>query len=123
MWTINGFPVYIVISGWGMHEKLACLYCMENNKAFMLTNDGKTSFFLLPTMILSNGSQVHKCDFFVGRPEKDVTLPLPSGDELYDVVSEYDDIVFGFQSGKQKYLDFGLTYKLVKQSIFWKFCY
>jgi hypothetical protein len=46
MWTINGFPVYRVIFGWGMHEKLACLYCMENNKAFMLTNDGKTSFFI-----------------------------------------------------------------------------
>jgi hypothetical protein len=62
-------------------------------------------------------------DCFVGRAKKDVTFPLPSGDELYDVVSEYDDIVFDFQSGKQKYLNFRLTYKWVKQSIFCKFCY
>ena len=33
-----------------------------------------------------------------------------SGKELYDAVLEYGDIVFGFQSGKYKFLDFGLTY-------------
>jgi hypothetical protein len=31
------------------------------------------------------------------------------GEELHDVVSEYGDIVFGLQSGKQKFLGFGLT--------------
>jgi hypothetical protein len=28
---------------------------------------------------------------------------VSSSDELHDVVSEYGDIVFGFQSGKQKF--------------------
>jgi hypothetical protein len=49
-------------------------------------------------------------DFFVGRVEKDVAPPCLSGEELYDMVSEYDDIVFGFQSGKQKFSGFGLTH-------------
>jgi hypothetical protein len=40
-------------------------------------------------------------DFFIGRVEKDVAPPYLSGEELYDMVSQYDDIVFGFQSGKQ----------------------
>jgi hypothetical protein len=44
MWSINDFPTYEMISGWSMHEKLACPYSMENNKAFTLTNRGKTSF-------------------------------------------------------------------------------
>jgi len=35
-------------------------------------------------------------DFFVGRVERDVALPLLWGEELYDVVLEYNDIVFGF---------------------------
>ena len=39
-------------------------------------------------------------DFFVGRVEKDVAPPCLSGEELFDVVSEYGDIVFGLQSGK-----------------------
>jgi hypothetical protein len=49
-------------------------------------------------------------DFFIGRVEKDVAPLRLSGEELYDVVSEYDDIVFGFQSSKQKFPGFGLTH-------------
>jgi hypothetical protein len=36
----------------------------------------------------------------------------------YDMVLEYNDILFGFQSGKQKFFDIGLTYNWVKRSIF-----
>ena len=45
MWTINEFPTYVMVSGWSTHGKLACPYCMENNKAFTLTNEGKAFFF------------------------------------------------------------------------------
>jgi hypothetical protein len=46
MSTINDFPVYGTISSWNTHEKLACSYCIENNKAFTITNGGKISFFI-----------------------------------------------------------------------------
>jgi len=59
MWTINDFPAYEMVFGWITHGKLAYPYCMENNKAFTLTNRGKT-FFLLPLAFLTNGSQVQK---------------------------------------------------------------
>jgi hypothetical protein len=62
-------------------------------------------------------------DFFVGRIEKDVAPPHLSGEELYDVMSEYGDIVFGFQSGKQKFPCFCLTHNWVKWSIFWELSY
>jgi hypothetical protein len=45
MWTINDFPAYGMVSGWSTHGKLASPYCMENNKAFTLTNGGKAFFF------------------------------------------------------------------------------
>ena len=45
MWTINDFLAYGMVSGWSMHVKLKCSYYMENNKAFTLTNRGKTFFF------------------------------------------------------------------------------
>jgi hypothetical protein len=45
MWTINDFLAYGMVSGWSTHGKIACSYCMENNKAFTLTNRGKASFF------------------------------------------------------------------------------
>jgi len=59
MWIINDFPAYGMVSGWSTHEKLACPYCMENNKAFTLTNGGKAFFFLSPSF-LATESQVQK---------------------------------------------------------------
>ena len=53
MWTINDFPAYGMLSGWSTHEKLACPYCMENNKTFTLTNRGKAFFFLLSPSFLA----------------------------------------------------------------------
>jgi len=62
-------------------------------------------------------------DFFFGRVENDVASPCLSGEELHDVVLEYGDIVFGLQSGKQKFPGFGLTHNWVKRSIFWELPY
>jgi len=39
-------------------------------------------------------------DFLKGKVEKDVALPVLLGEELYDVVSQYEDIIFGFQFSK-----------------------
>jgi hypothetical protein len=97
MWTINDFLAYGMLSSWSTHEKLACPYCMENNKAFTLANRGKASFFychrhFLP---LNHRYRKNRKDFFVGRVEKDVASPLLSSEELHDVISEYGNIVFG----------------------------
>jgi hypothetical protein len=112
IWTINNFPAYGMVSGWSTHEKLAYPYCMENNKAFTLTNRGKASFFYCHRRFLPPNYRYRKNinDFFVGRVEKDVTPLRLSGEELPDVVSKYGDIVFGLQSGKQKFPGFGLTH-------------
>jgi hypothetical protein len=125
IWTINDFPAYGMLSFWSTHGKLACPYCMKNNKAFTLANGGKASFFychhrFLP---LNHRYRKNKKDFFVGRVEKDVASPRLSGEELLDVVSEYGDIVFGLQSGKQKFSGFGLPHNWVKRSIFWELPY
>jgi len=125
MWTINDFPTYRMVSGWSTHGKLACPYCMENNKAFTLTNRGQASFFDCHRRFLPPNHRYKKNrkDFFVGRVEKDVTPPHLSGEELLDVVLEYGDIMFGLQSGKQKFPGVGLTHNWVKRSIFWELPY
>jgi hypothetical protein len=124
MWIINDFPAYGMFSGWSTHGKLACPYCMEN-KAFTLANGGKASFFYCHRRFLPLNHRYRKNrkDFFVGRVEKDVASPRLSGEELHDVVSEYGDIVFGLQSGKQKFPGFGLTHNWVKRSIFFELPY
>jgi hypothetical protein len=125
MWTVNDFPTYGMLSGWSTHAKLACPYCMENNKAFTLAKGGKASFFDCHRRFLPLNHRYKKNikDFFVGRVEKDVASPRLSSEELHDVVSEYGDIVFGLQSGKQKFHGFGLTHNWVKRSMFWELPY
>jgi hypothetical protein len=102
MWTINDFLAYGMVSCWSTHGKLACPYCMKNNKAFTLTNGGKTSFFYYLRRFLPPNHRYRKNikDFFIGRVEKDVAPPRLFSEELHDVVSEYGDIVFSLQSGK-----------------------
>ena len=72
MWTINDFPVYGMFSSWSTHRKLACPYCMENNKAFTLANGGKASFFDCHHRFLPLNHRYRKNikDFFVGKLEK-----------------------------------------------------
>src|SRR4051812_9183387 len=40
MWTINDFPAYGMLSGWGTHGKMGCPHCMGNKKG------GKNSWFV-----------------------------------------------------------------------------
>jgi len=125
MWTINDFSAYGMVSGWSTHGKLVCPYYMENNKAFTLTNGGKAFFVYCHLCFLPHNHMYRKKrnDFFVGRIENDVAPPRLSGEELFDVVSEYGDIVFGLQSGKQKFPSFDLTHNWVKRSMFWELPY
>jgi hypothetical protein len=116
MWTINDFSTYGMVFGWSMHGKLACSYCIENNRAFTLINRVKASFFYCHRHFLPTNHRYRKNrkDFFVGKVEKDVAPPRLFGEELHDVVLEYGDIVFSFQSGKKKFPSFGLTHNWVK---------
>jgi len=89
IWTINDFPTYRMVSGWSTQGKLACSYCMKNNKAFTLTNRGKASFFYCHCCFLPPNHRYKKNrnDFFIGRVEKDVAPPHLSGEELHCVWS------------------------------------
>ena len=82
MWTINDFPAYGMVSGLSTDGKLACPYCMENNKAFILTNGGKASFFYCHRhFLLTNYRFRKKRIFFIGRVEKDVASLCLFGEE------------------------------------------
>ena len=110
-----------------MHEKLACLYCMENNKAFTLTNGGKSSFLTITVVFCHQiiGTERTKRISLLAKLKRMLPPPPPrlSSEELHDVALEYGDIVFGLQLGKQKFPGFGLTHNWVKRSIFWELPY
>ena len=98
---------------------------MENNMVITLTNSSKASFFYCHKQLLPMDHKYRRKIkvFFVGKVENNVAPLLWSREKLYDVGSKYNDVVFGFQFGMQKFLRFGLTYNWVKRSIFWALLY
>ena len=52
--------------------------------------------------------------FSRGNVEKDVALPILSGEELYNEVSKYKGIVFCFYFGKRKFHGFNVIYNWIK---------
>jgi len=126
MWTINDFLAYGMVSGWSTHGKPTCPYYMENNKAFMLTNEGKASFFYCHRRILPPNHRYRKNrnDFFVGKAEKELH---PRVFLVKNCMMLYQSTVIlclvSNQSGKQKFPSFGLTHNWVKRSIFWELPY
>jgi len=88
---------------------------MENNKAFTLTAlMVKLLFFSPKVLVKSLLIQKNRNDFLKGKAKKDVILLVLLGKKLYDVISRYKNIVFGFQFGKQKFSSFGVPHDWVK---------
>jgi hypothetical protein len=74
------FFAYKIVSGWNTLEKLSCPYYKEINKAFTLTNGGKTSFCYCHRQFLPTNHKYIKNKNFVGIVERDVTPQLLSGE-------------------------------------------
>jgi hypothetical protein len=53
-----------------------------------------------------------------GKDKKDIASPIPSGKEVYDEVSQYRSIIFGFYFGKQNFFNVGVIYNWVKRNNF-----
>ena len=82
LWTINDFPVYLILSSWSAVGKLACPYCMEHSQAFTSTNGWKTSWFDNHRKFLyhEHHVQCNKNTFIKKRTEMSTTPPIKIGD-------------------------------------------
>ncbi|KAK2362060.1 hypothetical protein QL285_087156 [Trifolium repens] len=84
MWTINDFPTYGMLSGWGTHGKLACPICMEDTKAFTLKNGGKATWFYCHRRFLpfDHSFRRSKTAFVKGENETRGPLLEQSGSDM-----------------------------------------
>lgn len=91
LWTISDFPAYGMLSGWSTSGKKACPYCMENSKAFSLSNGGKVSWFDCHRQFLPQHHPFrrNKNDFKKNRIELSTSLPTLTGEE---VLKKIDDL-------------------------------
>jgi hypothetical protein len=47
-----------MVLGWSTYGKLACPYCIDDNKEFTLINGGKTSSFFFLLEVLAKSSSI-----------------------------------------------------------------
>ena len=90
MWTINDFPAYGMLSGWGTHGKMACPVCMVDTKAFTLKYGGKTSYFDCHHRFLPPGHPFRrsKTAFIKGKVEMDGPPRRLTPEEVWDSVKD-----------------------------------
>ena len=90
MWTINDFPAYGMLSGWSTHGKLACPYCMENNKAFTVYNLPlrmcmRPEFMFLSTVIPGPSNPARDIDVCLRTFIDELAQLWSSGSLTYDI--------------------------------------
>ncbi|CAK8543131.1 unnamed protein product [Lathyrus sativus] len=118
MWTINDFPAYGMLSGWGTHGKMRCPHCMEFTTAFTLEFGGKSLWFdchrrFLP---LDHVFRRNKTDFKKDVRVKDLPPPRLSPEEIWNRVSKLPKFTdYGEACRIQGY---GVKHNWTKRSIF-----
>ncbi|GJU10789.1 hypothetical protein Tco_1133185 [Tanacetum coccineum] len=92
LWTINDFPAYGMLSGWSTAGKKACPYCMENSKAFSLSNGGKVSWFDCHRQFLPEDHPFrrNKNDFIKNRAELSQCPLTLTGEQVIDQIDQFN---------------------------------
>ncbi|WJX35324.1 hypothetical protein P8452_23334 [Trifolium repens] len=124
MWTINDFPAYGMLSGWGTHGRLGCPICMEDTKAFTLKNGGKATWFdchrrFLP---LNHPFRKNKYAFVKGEIETRGPPQYLTPEQVWDKVKDKPNVqVVGGVALKPR--GYGQEHNWTKKSIFWDLPY
>ncbi|XP_058739830.1 uncharacterized protein LOC131612031 [Vicia villosa] len=123
MWTINDFPAYGMLSGWGTHGKMGCPHCMNHTKAFTLDFGGKSSWFdchrrFLPT---NHEFRRNKDAFRKGIKVKDLPPPRLSSTQVWNNVCDLPKFTDYGEARRIK--GYGVDHNWTKRSIFWDLPY
>ncbi|XP_074288178.1 uncharacterized protein LOC141613344 [Silene latifolia] len=124
MWTINDFPAYGMLSGWGTAGEKACPYCGNGNKSFWLKNGRKWCWFDCHRQFLSPDHSFRKDNKHFSK-NTEIELDSPprrlNGDEIWECVEHLPTIVNGTDS-ELKMLK-SRREGWWKRSIFWELPY
>ncbi|XP_039687914.1 uncharacterized protein [Medicago truncatula] len=132
MWTINDFPAYGMLSGWGTQGRLACPHCMGDTKAFYLKNGGKNTWFGCNRRFLAPDHPFRKSkrSFTKNEDEKKGPPHISTGQEIWEVVSIFPKVTEVGWEKKLKELNdsnkdykYGVHHNWRKRSIFWDLPY
>ncbi|XP_058758797.1 uncharacterized protein LOC131632049 [Vicia villosa] len=122
MWTINDFPAYGMLSGWGTQGKLACPHCMEYTDAFTLKSGHKNSWFDCHRRFLppNHSFRRSKRSFIKNRVVKDGPPPIFTGQDIWAIISHFPKVTeIGWEAKWKEFEGYGVNHNWKKRSIFW----
>ncbi|GJY60354.1 uncharacterized protein Tco_0461011 [Tanacetum coccineum] len=91
LWTISDFLAYGMLSGWSTSGKKACPYCLDNTKAFSLSNGRKVSWFDCHRQFLPERHPFrrNKNDFIKNRIELSPSPLILTGTEVINQIDDF----------------------------------
>nr|GEW96589.1 hypothetical protein [Tanacetum cinerariifolium] len=125
LWTINDFSAYGMLSGWSTAGKKACPYCMENSKAFSLSNGGKVSWFDCHRQFLSEDHPFrrNKNDFIKNRSELSQSPLTLTGEQVIEQIDKFELKEVTEIGGAEFNASISISCGWRKHSIFWNLPY
>ncbi|GJX79094.1 hypothetical protein Tco_0327243 [Tanacetum coccineum] len=128
--TINDFPAYGMLSEWSTAGKKACPYCMENSKAFSLSNGGKVSWFDCHRQFLPedhpfrwNPFRWNKNDFIKNRAKLSQSPLTLTGEQVIKQIDEFELKEVTEIGGAEFNASISKSCRWRKHSIFWNLPY
>ncbi|KAK6791414.1 hypothetical protein RDI58_010495 [Solanum bulbocastanum] len=102
--------------------KLACLYCMENSKAFTLKHGRKNTWFDCHHQFLPMDHEFRKMKnaFRKNKVESEPPPPLLTGHQIWERVSQLPKVT---EASPSRLPGYGVEHNWTKQSIFWELSY
>ncbi|KAJ9556176.1 hypothetical protein OSB04_010790 [Centaurea solstitialis] len=127
LWTVSDFPSYAILSGWSMHGKLACPYCMDKGGSFQLQDGGKICWFDCHRKHLPKKHPFRR-DIAGFRARTVVASHLPpelTGDQIWEQIHHLPTVYEGvpFRQTNSRIDGFGISHNWVKKSILWELPY
>jgi len=94
IWTISDFPAYGMVSWWMTEAKLACPYCMENDKAFTLKHGRNQSWFNCHHQFLPADHEFRRMKnaFKKNKMEYDSPPPILLGEKIWERVQNFSKV-------------------------------
>ena len=122
MWTVNDFPAYGMLSGWGTQGKLACPYCMEESKSFTLKYGRKNTWFDCHRRFLPMDHMFRRSrkGFLRNRVVKEGPPYILSGHQISEFLETFPKVT---EVGFRRMQGYGVLHNWTKKSIFWDLPY
>ncbi|XP_058731844.1 uncharacterized protein LOC131603526 isoform X1 [Vicia villosa] len=123
MWTINDFPAYGMLSGWGTQGRLACPYCMGSTDSFTLRYGGKSCWFDCHRRFLPMDHPFRKSKkrFSKNKIKKKKPPYMFTGHDVWEAVRDFPKVTDS--DWATKFPGYGKQHNWIKRSIFWDLPY